>query len=108
MTAISLVQESVNVTVLDKVSIKQRTGAGLKVDSGGLELSKTARLLRKLASGGKSSVQLWSSIEKRLRNEVEKSSKINLIYHSRVERSEERRVGKESRSMSRKERDGEK
>src|SRR5699024_10771044 len=46
---------------------------------------KTARLLRKLASGGKSSVQLWSSIEKRLRNEVEKSSKINLIYHSRVE-----------------------
>src|SRR5699024_8353460 len=58
---------------------------GLKVDSGGLELSKTARLLRKLASGGKSSVQLWSSIEKRLRNEVEKSSKINLIYHSRVE-----------------------
>src|SRR5690625_5113967 len=85
MTAISLAQEGVNVTVLDKVSDEQRTGAGLKVDSGGLELSNTARLLRKLASGGKSSVQLWSSIEKRLRNEVEKSSKINLIYHSRVE-----------------------
>jgi len=85
MTAISLAQEGVNVTVLDKVSDKQRTGAGLKVDSGGLELSKTARLLRKLASGGKSSVQLWSSIEKRLRKEAEKNSKISLIYHSRVE-----------------------
>src|SRR5699024_9224070 len=73
----------------DKVSDEQRTGAGLKVDSGGLELSKTARLLRKLASGGKRSVQPWSSIERRLRNEVDISSKINLIYHSRVESIEQ-------------------
>ena len=85
MTAISLAKEDINVTVLDKVSDKQRTGAGLKVDSGGFELSKTARLLRQLASGGKSSVQLWSSIEKRLRKEVETYPNITLIYHSRVE-----------------------
>lgn len=85
MTAISLAREGIDVTVLDKVSDKQRTGADLKVNSGGLELSKTARLLRNLASGGKSSVQLWSSIEKRLRKEVEKNSNISLIYNSRVE-----------------------
>src|SRR5699024_556517 len=85
LTAISLAKEDINVTVLDKVSDKQRTGAGLKVDSGGFELSKTARLLRQLASGGKSSVQLWSSIENRLRKEVETYPNITLIYHSRVD-----------------------
>src|SRR5699024_4528537 len=85
MTAISLAKEDINVTVLDKVSDKQRTGAGLKVDSGGFELSKTARLLRQLASGGKSSVQLWSSIDKRLRQGVETELRFALICHWRVE-----------------------
>lgn len=85
MTAIALAEEGINVTVLDKVSGEPRTGSGLQVDSGTFELSRTARLIRKLASGGKSSVQLWSSIEGRLRDQVEHNQRINLVYNSRVE-----------------------
>lgn len=85
MASISLAEEGIEVIALDKVSGEPRTGSGLQVNAGAFELSKTARLLRKLASGGKSSVQLWSSIEGRLRDEVENNPKINLIYNSRVD-----------------------
>lgn len=85
MTSIALAEEGIDVTVIDKVSEEPRTGSGLQIDSGSFELSKTARLLRKLASGGKSSVQLWSSIEGRLRDEAEKNPRIKLVYNSRVE-----------------------
>src|SRR5699024_1654294 len=78
MTGISLAREGLHVTILDKVSEKQRHGSGLQVDGGTMEMSKTARLLRKLASGGKTSVQLWSSIEHRLRKEALSDSKINI------------------------------
>jgi len=85
MTGISLAREGLHVTILDKVSEEQRHGSGLQVDGGTMEMSKTARLLRKLASGGKTSVQLWSSIEHRLRKEALSDSKINIRYHTKVE-----------------------
>src|SRR5699024_8300469 len=67
MTGIALAREGVAVTILEKVGEEQRQGSGLQVDGGGFDMSKTARLLRNLASGGKRSLQLWSSIESRLR-----------------------------------------
>ncbi len=85
MTAISLAEEEIDVSVIDKVSEEPRTGSGLKIDSGMFDMSKTARLLRKLASGGKTEVQLWSSIEGRLREEAESNPRIKLVYNSRVE-----------------------
>lgn len=85
MTGISLAREGLNITILDKVSEEQRTGSGLQIDSGSFDLSKTARLLRKLASGGKKSVQLWSSIEYRLRKEALSQPDIDIQYNKRVE-----------------------
>lgn len=84
MTGISLAREGIYVTILEKVSEEPRTGSGLQVDGGTFEMSKTGRLLRKLASGGKRSIQLWSSIESRLRREALADGKIDIQYNTRV------------------------
>lgn len=85
MAGIALAQEGIQVTILEKVGEEPRTGSGLQVDSGAFEVSKTARLLRKLASGGKRSIQLWSSIESRLRAEALADDHIDLRYNTRVD-----------------------
>lgn len=85
MTAISLAQENVQVTIVDKVDEEHRSGSGLRVDGSSFNQTKTEKLLRNLASGGKSSIQLWSSIETRLREEVEKDSRIDLRFNTRVQ-----------------------
>src|SRR5699024_10015477 len=84
MAGISLAQEGLYVTILDKVSAEQRYGGGLQVEGGTFEMSKTGRLLRKLTSGGKTSIQLWSSIEYRLRKEILTYSNISLRYNTKV------------------------
>lgn len=85
MTGIALAREGIHVTILEKTSDEQRTGSGLQVNGGTLDLTKTARLLRKLASGGKRSVQLWSSIESRLRKEALANSNIEIHYNTHVD-----------------------
>ena len=89
MTGIALAKEGLKVTILEKVADGPRSGAGLQVDAAGFTSTRTERLLRKLASGGKRSIQLWSSIESRLRTEVESDSLIDLHYDARVERVEQ-------------------
>ena len=86
MTAIALARKGVQVTVLEKVSGNHRSGAGLQVDAAGLLATGTERLLRELASGGKRSIQLWSSIESRLRKEAESNSNIKIHYETYVEK----------------------
>jgi len=85
MTGISLAREGIQVTILDKAGEEQRFGSGLQVDGGTFEISKTARLLRKLASGGRSSIQLWSSIEHRLRREALSYSNLDIRYNTKVQ-----------------------
>src|SRR5699024_3739096 len=85
MTGISLAREGLRVTILDKVSEEQRHGSGLQVDGGTMEMSMTARLLRKLYAVEKTYVQLRKSIEHRLRKEALSDSKINIRYHTKVE-----------------------
>lgn len=85
MTGISLAREGINVTILEKAGYEHRTGSGLQVDGGAFDLSKTARLLRSLASGGKKSVQLWTAIEARLRGEALSDDNIAIQYNTRVE-----------------------
>lgn len=85
MTGIALAQEGIHVTILEKFSDEPRIASGLQVNSGASDLTKTAKLLRKLASGGKKSIQLWSSIESRLRTEALSDSKINIRYNTDVE-----------------------
>lgn len=85
MTGIALAREGVNVTIIEKASEGQRTGAGLQVDGNAFNQSKTEKLLRKLASGGKRSIQLWSSIESRLRAEAKKDSRIELHYDTQAQ-----------------------
>lgn len=84
MAAISLAQEEVGVTVLEKSGPNRESGGGLRVDGSSLFQSKTEKLLRELASGGKRDVQLWSAIESRLRNEVLKNPLIELHFEARV------------------------
>lgn len=84
MTGIALAQEGVHVTIVEKVEENRRGGSGLRVDGGTFGKSKTEKLLKNLVSGGKSSVQLWTAIESRLRAEAKKDGKIDLRYNTRV------------------------
>jgi len=84
MAAISLSQEGVRVTVLEKASPDRESGGGLRVDGSSFVQSKTEKLLRNLASDGKRGVQLWSAIEARLRKEIEKDPLIELSFDTRV------------------------
>lgn len=86
MSGIALAREGLKVTILDKVGEEQRTGSGLQVDGGAFDMSKTSRLLRKLASGGERSIQLWSSIESRLRKEALADSRIDVQYSTQVQK----------------------
>ena len=86
MTAIALAREGIGVRVLEKVPQAPRTGAGLQVEGASFFESGTAKHLRNLTSGGKSSVQLWSSIESRLREAIEKQPLINLHYNTLVDK----------------------
>lgn len=85
MTGIALAREGLHVTIVDKVGEGQRTGAGLRVDGGDFDDSKTAKHLRNIVSGGKGSIQLWSSIESRLRKEARSDPRIELKYNTRVQ-----------------------
>lgn len=85
MAGISLAREGLTVTILEKSGDEQRTGSGLQVSGGMFERSKTGKLLRKLASGGKKSVQLWSAIEYRLRKEALSEANITIQYSTRVD-----------------------
>lgn len=84
MTGIALAREGIQVTIVEKAGEQRGHGGGLRVEEGGFGQSKTERLLRRLASGGKSSVQLWSSIESRMRAEARADSRIDLRYGTRV------------------------
>lgn len=86
MTGIALAREGIHVTILEKVSKEPRTASGIQVNGGTFDLTKTARFLRKLVSGEKTSVQLWSTIESRLRTEALADPKINIRYNTYVER----------------------
>lgn len=85
MTGIALAREGVSVIILEKVGEEGRTGSGLQVDGVTFGQSKTEKFLRKIVSGGRKSVQLWSSIESRLRAEAKKYSNIDLRYNTRIE-----------------------
>ena len=84
MTAISLAEEKIRVTVLEKTVEGSRTGAGLQVDASSFYQLKTEKRLRKLASGGKSRVELWTSIEARLRNAAHAEELIDLHFEREV------------------------
>nr|WP_231784272.1 NAD(P)/FAD-dependent oxidoreductase [Lentibacillus sp. JNUCC-1] len=84
MTGIALAREGLNVTIFEKAREDRKGGAGLQVDGGLFDRSKTAKLLRKLASGGKRSIQHWSFIESRLRNEAQSYAQIDLRYSTRI------------------------
>lgn len=84
MTAISLAEEKISVIVLEKTVEGSRTGAGLQVDASSFYQSKTEKRLRKLASGGKSRVELWASIEARLRKAAHAEELIDLCFETEV------------------------
>lgn len=85
MAAIALAREGICVTILEKSTEDRPIGAGLQVDGAILIQTKTEKLLRNLASRGKRSVQLWGSIESRLRTEARADKRINIHYHTRVQ-----------------------
>ncbi len=85
MTGIALSRAGLKVTILERAGAKPRSGAVLQVDSGEIDRTKTAKFLRKLASGGIRSAEAWSSIQFRLRTEAEADSRIDLCYDNRVQ-----------------------
>ncbi|KKI91874.1 hypothetical protein WQ54_12145 [Bacillus sp. SA1-12] len=85
MTAIALSQAGINVTILERAGEERRSGAGLQVDNGETDRTKTAKFLRKLASGGMKSAEAWTSIEFRLRKEAKADPKIDLRYDTRIQ-----------------------
>lgn len=85
MTAIALAEEGIAVTLLEKVSEEPRTGSGIQVNSGTSDRTATARLLREIVSDGKNSIQLWSTIESRLRKAALANPKIDIRYNTEIE-----------------------
>ncbi|UPO90138.1 NAD(P)/FAD-dependent oxidoreductase [Niallia sp. Man26] len=85
MTAIALSRTGINVTILERASVERRNGAGLQVDSGEIDQTKTAKFLRSLASGGIKSAEAWTSIEFRLRKEALANPRIDLHYNTRIQ-----------------------
>jgi hypothetical protein len=85
MAGIALSGAGLKVTILERAGEKPRSGAVLQVDSGEIDRTKTAKFLRKLASGGIRSAEAWSSIQFRLRTEAEADPRIDLRYDTRVQ-----------------------
>jgi 2-polyprenyl-6-methoxyphenol hydroxylase-like FAD-dependent oxidoreductase len=85
MTGIALANAELKVTILERASDERRSGAALQVDSGESDISATAKYLRRLASGGIRSVEAWSSIETRLRKEVQTNPKIEIRFNTRIQ-----------------------
>ncbi len=85
MTGIALSRAGLKVTILERAGAKPRSGAVLQVDSGEIDRTKTAKLLRKVASGGVRSAEAWESIQFRLRKEAEADPRIDLRYDTRVQ-----------------------
>ncbi len=85
MTGLALARTGWNVRILERTGSNPRSGACLQVDSGDFDRSETAKLLRNLASGGIRSVEAWSSVQSRLRAEIETDPRIELYYDRRVE-----------------------
>ena len=84
MTALALSEQGISVTVLEKSKEGARSGAGIQVNGYSLNQSKIEKKLKQLASGGKSTVELWSSIESRLRKNAHEDPNITLHYNTRV------------------------
>ena len=84
MTAIALSDKGIKVTVLEKAKEGTRTGAGLQIDGDSFNQSKIEKKLKRLASGGEDRIQLWSSIEYRLRKEAHDDKNIDLNFDTRV------------------------
>lgn len=85
MTGIALAREGLLVTIFERAEEGRPGGAGLQVDGARFGQTKTEKLLRNLASGGKSSIQLWTSIESNLRREAKADARIDLRYHTRIQ-----------------------
>jgi 2-polyprenyl-6-methoxyphenol hydroxylase-like FAD-dependent oxidoreductase len=85
MTGIALANAGLKVTILERASDERRSGATLQVDSGERDISTTAKYLRRLTSGGNKSIEAWSSIETRLRNEAQAHPQIDLRYNTRIQ-----------------------
>lgn len=84
MTALALSQQGIRVTVLEKSKEGARSGATLKVDGYSPNQTEIEKKLKLLVSGGETSVELWSSIELRLRNAAHADPNISLRYNTRV------------------------
>ncbi len=84
MTALALSQQGIIVTVLEKSKEGARSGATLKVDGYSSNQTKIEKKLKQLVSEGKDNVQLWSSIESRLRESAHDDPNISLHYNTRV------------------------
>jgi 2-polyprenyl-6-methoxyphenol hydroxylase-like FAD-dependent oxidoreductase len=85
MTGIVLANTGLKVTILERASDERRSGAALQVDSGEKDISTTAKYLRRLSSGGNKSIEAWSSIESRLRNEAQNIPQIDLRFNTRIQ-----------------------
>lgn len=84
MTAIALADEGIKVTVLEKAKEGSRLGAGLQIHGYSVNQSKIEEKLKRLASNGKSTVQLWSAIESRFRKSAHENPNITLHFNTRV------------------------
>ncbi|MBC3788293.1 FAD-dependent monooxygenase [Spirosoma utsteinense] len=85
MTGIALANAGLNVTIVERAGAERRSGAGLQVNNGERDISTTAKYLRKITSGGSSSVEAWSSIEARLRREAQTNPQIDLRFNTRIQ-----------------------
>lgn len=84
MAAIALSDQGLKVKVLEKSNEGTGSGAALQIYGFSSNQTSLEEKLKRLASNGKDSVELWAAIESRLRKEAHSHPNISLSYNKRV------------------------
>lgn len=84
MTGLSLARSGISVTILEKTSATPRSGASLRVDAAGPDHRGNAKYLRSIVTGGRGTVEAWSTVQTRLRKQVDKEPNIQIHFDAKV------------------------
>lgn len=84
MTGLSLAHSGVSVTILEKTSATPRSGASLRVDPARPDSSESAEFLRSIVTKRRGTVEAWSTVQARLRKQIDKESNIQIHFDTKV------------------------
>ncbi len=84
MTGLSLARSGISVTIFEKTSATPRSGASLRVDAAQPDHRESAKYLRSIVTGRRGTVEAWSTVQKRLLQQVDKEPNIQIHFDAKV------------------------